>query len=150
MVQSEQIERVKNLVVQKYPKIDRSILRITSPQDESYNCIAYAGGDETRWWWPDINGFAYWPISLRVETLPCFQAAFEKLGYKLCASEDLEQDFEKIAIFSLGSAPTHAAKQLDNGVWSSKLGKSFDISHDLHGIENEEYGKVAFVMKRHL
>ncbi|MCI0637958.1 MAG: hypothetical protein L0Y72_23715 [Gemmataceae bacterium] len=39
--------------------------------------------------------------------------------------------------------PTHAARQLPTGRWSSKLGPSEDIEHDLHALEGEIYGTIA-------
>ncbi len=44
--------------------------------------------------------------------------------------------------------PEHAARQLANGRWTSKLGRAEDIEHQLHDLEGEVYGTVALLMKR--
>jgi hypothetical protein len=44
--------------------------------------------------------------------------------------------------------PTHAARQLPNGRWSSKLGKLEDIEHALDDICGSAYGSVVPVLKR--
>jgi len=77
--------------------------------------------------------------------------AFETLGYQLCKDGSLEKDVQKIAIFHLNNVPKHAAKQLPDGMWSSKLGNSFDISHTefcLCGSVAKAYGQIAFYMSR--
>ena len=44
--------------------------------------------------------------------------------------------------------PLHAARQLPNGRWTSKLGELEDIEHVLHDLEGAAYGSVVLVMKR--
>ena len=44
--------------------------------------------------------------------------------------------------------PTHAARQLASGLWTSKLGHSEDIEHDLRALEGDTYGMVALLLKR--
>jgi hypothetical protein len=132
-----------------FPKLDATQFQITSPETPTYNCIAYAAGDFQRWWWPDSLGDFYWPeAAQRVEHLSDFQQAFETLGFKLAGNGDLEGGVEKIAIFAKQAVPTHAARQLETGAWSSKLGPSEDVSHNLEGVENPIYGSVAFFMQR--
>lgn len=46
------------------------------------------------------------------------------------------------------SIPTHAARQLPNGRWTSKLGFLEDIEHDLHDVAGEAYGTVVVLLKR--
>jgi hypothetical protein len=60
----------------------------------------------------------------------------------------LEPGLEKIAIFAKGGRPTHAARQLGSGRWTSKLGRAEDIEHDLRALEGEAYGAVAFFLQR--
>jgi hypothetical protein len=140
--------RVQHLA-QIFPKLDESSLAITSPRTNRYNCVAYAAGDDRRWWWPDPDGISYWPPGAqRRSDLVAFEQAFGTIGYALAADGKLEAGYEKIAIYAVGSKPTHAAKQLPDGKWSSKLGALEDISHQLEGVENNEYGAVAFFMKR--
>jgi len=113
-----------------------------------YNCIAFAADVQTDWWWPDANGDAFWPIQWREVTVPCFIAAFRTLGYEVCR-DGLESGFEKIAIYTLNGAPTHATKQLRDGRWKSKLGNWEDIEHNtLKAVEEYIYGKAEVFMRR--
>jgi hypothetical protein len=44
--------------------------------------------------------------------------------------------------------PTHAARQVGYGKWTSKLGSLVDIEHDINGVSGTRYGSVAVIMKR--
>ena len=79
-----------------------------------------------------------------------FIRAYALQGYSVCASADYEEGFEKIAIYADSQGkPTHAARQLSTGHWTSKLGGLEDIEHfTLEGLNGAEYGAVALVMKR--
>jgi hypothetical protein len=134
-----------------FPQLDRNVLVISSPQTPKYNCIAFAAGETHRWWWPDQLRVCYWPrVAPRSEAIPAFQAAFESIGYRLSSGTNLEDDVEKIAFFHMNGRPTHAARQLRNGLWTSKIGRSFDIVHDIEGMEGQEYGAIALIMERPL
>jgi len=65
-----------------------------------------------------------------------FIGAFETLVFSLCQEAEYEIGFEKIAIHvdSKGK-PTHAARQLISGLWTSKLGEFVDIEHPIDGLE---------------
>ena len=125
---------------------------VTSPASPDYNCIAWAAEDTSRWWWPDAFGLYYWTEQApRVETLEAFVAVFRSLGYEPCEDRRLEAGLQKIAIFvDSRGRPTHAARQLDNGNWTSKLGQQVDIEHD--GLSDFPpgcaYGTVARIMRR--
>ena len=132
-----------------FPDLDSEGFQETSPATRQYNCIAWAAGQETQWWWPDPNSAYFWPVGhARTVTLEAFQKAFESLSYQQCAGGTLEEGFEKIAVYALAGKPTHAARQLPNGMWTSKLGKSVDITHLLRGLEGPVYGRVTMFMKR--
>ena len=123
---------------------------LTSPQTPNYNCIAWAFEDPSRVYWPGPPSSFYWPDDVpREENIQAFIRLFEKKGYFKCHNGDLEQNFQKIAIFvNNKGCPTHAARQLDNGRWTSKLGPSFDVEHTIFSIENGAYGVVSVYMKR--
>jgi hypothetical protein len=133
-----------------FPKLQGSAYEVSSPPDDVYNCIAWAANDALHWWWPDRLQKRYWPAGvLRDESLAAFQEAFAALGYAVCAGEELETGFEKVALFADADGfPTHAARQLNNGRWTSKLGEIEDIEHALRDLEGVEYGAVVRVMKR--
>jgi hypothetical protein len=75
--------------------------------------------------------------------------AYETLGYETCANGDFEAGCEKIAIFvGNNGEPTHAARQLGPNKWTSKLGGSWDIDHQLNAVAGGLYGTVAQYMHR--
>src|SRR5437764_862202 len=82
------------------------------------NCIAWAVGDLEKWWWPSPD--SYWPPNLPHEnTLVNFVLMFESRGYQTCETNELENGFEKIAMYiSDDGKPTHAARQLISGLWT--------------------------------
>jgi hypothetical protein len=66
-----------------------------------------------------------------------------------CDNETLELGVEKVALFAdADSMPMHAARQLANGRWTSKLGFLEDIEHDLHDVSGEAYGTIVVVLRR--
>jgi hypothetical protein len=134
----------------EFPELISSKFEVTSPKTAEYNCIAWAAGEDDRWWWPDRMGQKYWPKGVRrVVTMEAFVAAYETLGFRKCDDQSLEAGYEKLAIFlSDAGHPTHAARQLPSGLWTSKMGRSFDISHELHGLGGGAYGEPVLVMKR--
>jgi hypothetical protein len=117
-----------------FPGLAANGYQVTSPSDSDYNCIAWAAGDSHAWWWPGQDaGKEYWPPGVpRERTRDAFVAAFASLGYTICESDDVESGYEKIALFAaVDGRPTHAARQLPSGRWTSKLGKAEDIEHRL-------------------
>jgi hypothetical protein len=142
------VERIEHA----FPGLRGRAYQVTSPQDDIYNCIAWAAGDTTRWWWPDAADnpdSAYWPPGVpRAETLEAFRGAFAALGYAMCNHDQIEADYEKIALFALAGVPRHAATQLPSGCWTSKLGPMEDIEHALHDLTGMMYGSVVLIMKR--
>lgn len=126
----------------------------TSPQTKKYNCIAWAAGESHRRWWPDDPdlGFSHWPISApRETTLAAFVAAFESVGYKTCTSPDRERGFEKVVLYADALGPQHAARQLANGKWTSKLGDAEDIGHKTpESLNGPLYGQPVAYFRRRL
>jgi hypothetical protein len=100
-------------------------------------------------------GIGYWPISVpRKADLESFVAAFATLGFVVCDDSNLDPGVEKIAIYGVrdvaGSiVPTHAARQLDSGAWTSKLGALEDISHrTTEAVCGPLYGTPCVIMSR--
>ncbi len=92
----------------------------------------------------------YWPANFpREDTITVFIEVFKGLGFELCDSDDLEADFEKIALYGMWGQVKHAARQLADGHWTSKLGQDIDISHyTADAISGPAYGVVCQLMKR--
>ena len=127
--------------------------KIASKHTLNYNCFAWAVNDENdRWWSPTPDDDYYWPDGApREETLESYIIAFQMCGYEICSDEKIEPGFVKIAIYvAEDGTPKHAAKQLSDGMWTSKLGELEDISHELDGLVGNDYGKVQQFMKRAL
>jgi hypothetical protein len=71
------------------------------------------------------------------------------VGYTVGGDESLEPGIEKVALFADAAGfPKHASRQLSSGLWTSKLGESEDIEHELRALEGELYGTVAVFLKR--
>ncbi|HTV41569.1 MAG TPA: hypothetical protein VMF08_13385 [Candidatus Sulfotelmatobacter sp.] len=133
-----------------FPGLAGCRFEITSARTRFYNCIAWAAGETHRRWWPDKMNVDYWPEGVpREATLEAFIAAYATLGYEACDNGNYESGFEKIVIFTKpAGTPTHAARQLPGGNWTSKLGDEEDIEHELRGIECLRYGYARQFMKR--
>lgn len=128
----------------------------TSEPDWGYNCIAWAVEKNSRWWWPGGKApdgkDAFWPSGVpKKTTLPAFVKLFVACGFKLVKDNniDLEPGFEKVAIYALGTKPTHAARQLPSGDWAHKMGREIDlVTAKATTVEGNCYGRVAKVLKR--
>lgn len=132
-----------------FPSLKGGSYRVTSAPSPSYNCIAWSCHDDQRWWWP-VGGF-FWPVGApTVNSVGAFVAAYSLLGYVECGDDALVLGHEKIALYALAGAPTHAARQLESGKWTSKLGGAHDIEHvDPYVLEGSEYGTVVkFFIRR--
>src|SRR5579862_3806903 len=71
-----------------FPGISSANAEATSPADLSYNCIAHAGGDSGRWWWPDPFGDSFWPPTAKREvTVSAFVDAYRAVGYEPCDAD---------------------------------------------------------------
>ena len=139
-----------NLTIDVFPNSLKEPFLITSQPTPNYNCIAWACEDDTKWYWPDTQNIYYWPNGIpREEKIENFILLFENLGYVLCNDSSLEFNYQKIAIYADAyGKPTHAARQKNNGSWTSKLGKELDIEHSIFSIDNGVYGSIILFMKK--
>lgn len=131
-----------------FPKLVGSDYRRTSEPDEKYNCIAWAAGRDDEWWDPE-PGYR-WPDNVpRDWAVENLVKLYESLGFVCCVNDAREEGFEKVAVYGDGYMWTHAARQLDNGKWTSKLGALEDIEHEsLEALSGAAYGSVFQVLKR--
>ena len=139
----------KKELMRRFPNLKAGCFRIASQPTLQYNCIAWAAGTNERWWEP--LRWAYWPPGLVKSggTVRHLVLAFEAVGFLTCANGDVELGFEKVAIYSDGEGYTHAARQLENGRWASKLGDLEDIEHNsLNDVAGGDYGAVVGFMRR--
>ena len=122
---------------------------VTSESTPQYNCFAWALGEDSQW----IDPGRYWPEDIPSDgTVNSFIELFRAAGYEPCGDGSLEAECEKIALYAMNDSPTHAARQLENGQWTSKLGNYEDIVHatleELQGELKYSYGRVAVFMAR--
>ena len=130
-----------------FPALTDSNFGLTSPRDRTYNCIAWAADDNTRWWWPG-HPYGYWPDPSARNELASFQAAFENLGFAICSDGTFVEGMDKVAIYAIGNEPKHAARQMIDGRWTSKLGQSWDIWHELEALNGPSYGAPVLFLSR--
>lgn len=132
---------------------------VTSPINPNYNCIAWAYQIKERWMWPPagqpighvLDAVTYWPDENASTEVSQFMKAFSLKGYVKCDTPVFEDGFRKIALYVKPGTTecTHAARQLSNGFWTSKLGQWYDIQHSTpKDIEGRLYGVVYCYMKR--
>ena len=87
--------------------------------------------DHQRIWWPNLKR-AFWPQNCAGKTtLDAFETWFAADGWVSTTDRYVEQNFKKVALFCKNGHPTHAARQLGNGNWTSKLGVSIDLWHGI-------------------
>ena len=130
-----------------FPRLTEQNHRITSPATPDYNCIAWSVGEIEHWWQPGV----YWPVASSEDDygIGALERAFLSLGFEDCDNSGLESDCEKVALYGGSLFYTHAARQLPNGKWTSKLGRSEDIQHDApDDVAGGLYGEVVQFMKR--
>jgi hypothetical protein len=146
---AEEIQRARQVIPRIFTRLQYESFEVKSPRTTDYNCIGWAAGDNQHWWWP---GGRYWPTGLRADdSIPAFVAAFAAQGYEPSDSAALETGFEKIALYvDERERVTHAARQLPDGCWTSKLGPQWDINHTLEGVcgQPPAYGRVAQILRR--
>jgi len=134
-----------------FPGLRGTGYRITSQAHADYNCIAWAAGDSERWWEPDEEYLYFWPQEAsRQYTVRAYAEAFLCLGFEVCQDGAWEEGIEKVAIFADPyHNPTHAARQLADGTWTSKLGKLEDIRHiEVNHVGGAAYGEPVIFLRR--
>lgn len=93
------------------------------------------------WFWPQAA-----PKNL---TLAAFTVVAAQFGYLPCENGDVENGAEKIVLYRVIEHVDHAARQLANGRWTSKLGEEDDIEHNTaDGVCGGVYGQVLAFFSR--
>lgn len=132
---------------QDFPRLNSQNHRVTSPLTARYNCIAWSAGDTDHWWQPGL----FWPLDATANDfgIEALERAFAALGFERSADDRLEEGYEKVALYQASTFYTHAARQLPDGKWTSKLGRAEDIEHHSPGdVTGGVYGEVARILKR--
>ncbi len=143
-----------NFIQVGFPNLHVGNYRDTSPADRKYNCIAWAVGIDHQWWDPfepeDPDVEYYWPETApRDYKIDSLIVAYKSDGFICCPDGSIEVGMETIAIYVDGNEYMHAARQLANGKWTSKIGRKEDIERDtLMDLAGPSFGQVAVFMKR--
>ena len=116
-----------------FPDLEAGGGIVTHPPDPAYNCVAWAVGLTDAVWWPaDPDG--YWPQGISDEsTVAAVVEALATTGYAPCTDGGYEPGFEKAEVYARDGLPTHVARQLAGGLWSSKLDRGYLGSHATPG-----------------
>lgn len=136
------------LLTRSFPNLASAGFAVVAQPSEQYNCIAYAAGDTGRWWEPD--GVNYWPpwatLTNRIESL---KEAFTGLGYEQCDDSGAAAGYQKVALYEAQGRMQHAAIQMPNGRWRSKMGRGPVIEHrNPDSLSGGMYGQATIIMRR--
>lgn len=139
-------------LLRDFPRLRRDAYRRTSEPSMTYNCFAWAVGETHRRWDPtrDRRGY-YWPAEARSTAFEDAVTAFEAIGFSSVAVARPRPDRQTIALYAVDGHVTHAARLLENGRWTSKLGPDIDIEHTtLEALGGGSYGEPAAMLERSL
>ena len=129
-----------------FPNLRPTGYEITSQESTRYNCVGWALHDTAKSWWPRRGYF--WPEDSQDESVEEFIRMFTGQGYEVCAKTEHEEGYEKIAIYCRDGTPSHVARQLPSGLWTSKCGDYHDITHSLDGFKGSSHGEATVIMRR--
>ncbi len=135
----------------RYPNLRREGYIITSPPVRDYNCVAWAAGENKRWFEASDEPGHYWPDGVQTDgSLSAYVALFVHYGFELCESGVWEQGYEKVALYATEEGDfTHVSRSTLTGKWTSKCGKLDDIEHNtLVALEGDRYGSPARFLRR--
>ena len=137
------------LTLTAFPNSQAEPFEITSRETGDYNCIGWAVGDSTKFYWPGPSEFFFWPNEIpRNESLETFQLFFNSLVTKSVPTASWKRAFKKSRFLKKNGLPTHAARQLADGFWTSKLDVLEDVKHSLGAISGGFYGEIALFLRK--
>lgn len=138
-------------VVAVFPNLFFEQHRVTSCETGTYNCFAWALGEDFRRWEARarVRGY-FWPYGFpRDHKLTTFLGIFAAHDYRICGTSQVERGYEKVALYGTAERITHASRQLLTGRWTSKMGDAEDIEHSTaKSIADGFYGPLVVVMSR--
>lgn len=131
-----------------FPKLKPRPETFTSRRDETYNCFAFAAGELRHRWVPVPLIDDYWPEGVPMDTsIGTFIRAYATAGFEPCQDGEPAPGWQKIALYAKDERVTHAARQMPDGTWRSKIGPFEDITHPLDAL-TDEYGTIAAFLRR--
>ena len=122
----------------------------TSGQTSLYNCIAYSVWNEFTYIWPDPDEEYAWPPTIpRNDSIEAFLEFYRLCGFEQCVDIVPEPGHEKIIIYELNGRVAHAARQLNDRQWTSKVGDLTDVMHiNPEVVESERNGYPTYAVRR--
>ena len=137
-----------DLLVEAFPNLASEGFETVGQASELYNCIAYVAEDTSKWWWPD--GTNYWPPWATLDTkMESLKEALAGLGYEQCDDSDPEDGYQKVALYEIQGRFQHAAVQMSNGRWRSKMGQGPVVEHrNPESLSGGPYGNPKVFMRR--
>lgn len=138
----------------RFPALGNTRFEVTSDDTPAYNCLAWVLGDQESWISPTLFdedlGLYPWPDGVPRENTPeAWMLALESYGFASCQDAAVEPGQDKVAVYWNEEAQAiHFARQLASGLWTSKLGRWEDVSHELAGLAGDRYGEVIGFMRR--
>ncbi len=131
-----------------FPRLAREGYEIVGEPTRGYNCVAYAAGDNKKWW--DFTETRYWPdYATRTDRMEGLIEVFTGLGFQRCRGNSHEGGYVKVALYEEHGVWKHAALQTPTGRWRSKLGEGPLIEHlRPESLTGEVYGNPTIHMRR--
>ena len=135
----------------RHPRLRHEEYRITSDHSIRYNCVAWALGENHRWYQVGREPNWYWPPDVPADgTFESYVALFVRAGYSPCDAPDWEPGYEKVALYADEQGEfKHVAKMKDSDSWMSKVGSLDDIEHRTPDVfDSDRLGTVRRVLRR--
>jgi hypothetical protein len=146
----------------KLENIEESMPNIVGHYQETslatidYNCLSWAVGRIDTYLDPELNHVGYtWPDNVEREwTAKGCSKVLAHYGYSEESGDtSFEDDYVKVVMYvDKSGTPTHFARQIHGGKWTSKLGDKVDIVHDnlecMAGDDFEHYGTVRYIFRK--
>ncbi len=136
------------LLAKAFPRLSSETFDVVSQPSNEYNCIAYAAGDVDKWW--GYSRRRYWPdYAARSDSIESLIEVFAGLKFLQCQDSSLESGYEKVALYEEQGVWKHAALQMPNGRWRSKMGQGPVIEHlSPESLSGGMYGNPTIYMRR--
>lgn len=138
----------------RFPWLASTRFEVTSDDTRTYNCLAWVLGDQENWisltLFDEDLGLYPWPEGIpRENTVAAWMLAIESYGFTRCKDASLEPGRDKVAVYwNETTQEIHFALQLASGLWTSKVGRWEDITHELDGLTGDRYGEVIGFVSR--
>src|SRR5262245_58321372 len=99
MVERRPKEEIRAALKSDFPTLGDNFF-LNSSASGRYNCIAWAVGDETKWWEPSTDPRHHWPTDIPKDpSLGTITSLLKKYRFLTCASMQLSPRTEKVAIY---------------------------------------------------